>query len=59
MTCLPFYVSIFMIYASFISLIDSFHLLSQVVAAVHEAHTRGIVLRDLKLRKFVFSDESR
>jgi len=30
-----------------------------VVSAVHHAHTRGIVLRDLKLRKFVFTDESR
>jgi len=35
------------------------HLFRQVVAAVHEAHTHGIVLRDLKLRKFVFTDESR
>lgn len=34
-------------------------LFRQVVAAVHEAHARGIVLRDLKLRKFVFTDESR
>lgn len=35
------------------------HLFRQVVAAVHEVHLKGIVLRDLKLRKFVFTDESR
>ena len=35
------------------------HLFRQIVAAVHEAHEKGIVLRDLKLRKFVFTDESR
>lgn len=35
------------------------HLFRQIVAAVHESHTKGIVLRDLKLRKFVFTDESR
>jgi len=35
------------------------HLFRQIVWAVHEAHTKGIVLRDLKLRKFVFTDESR
>jgi len=35
------------------------HLFRQIVAAVHEAHCKGIVLRDLKLRKFVFTDESR
>ena len=35
------------------------HLFRQIVAAVHEAHVKGIVLRDLKLRKFVFTDESR
>jgi len=34
-------------------------LFRQVVSAVHEAHKHGIVLRDLKLRKFVFTDESR
>ena len=35
------------------------HLFRQIVSAVHEAHSKGIVLRDLKLRKFVFTDESR
>jgi len=35
------------------------HLFRQIVSAVHEAHCKGIVLRDLKLRKFVFTDESR
>ena len=35
------------------------HLFRQIVSAVHEAHAKGIVLRDLKLRKFVFTDESR
>jgi tribbles-like protein len=34
-------------------------LFRQIVSAVHEAHSKGIVLRDLKLRKFVFADESR
>lgn len=34
-------------------------LFKQIVAAVHEAHSKGLVLRDLKLRKFVFTDESR
>ncbi len=34
-------------------------LFRQIVSAVHEAHAKGIVLRDLKLRKFVFSSESR
>ena len=35
------------------------HLFRQIVSAVHEAHSNGIVLRDLKLRKFVFNNESR
>lgn len=35
------------------------HLFAQIVSAVHEAHSKGIVLRDLKLRKFVFTNESR
>jgi len=35
------------------------HLFRQIVSAVHESHSKGIVLRDLKLRKFVFTDESR
>lgn len=34
-------------------------LFRQIVSAVHEAHSKGLVLRDLKLRKFVFTDESR
>jgi len=34
-------------------------LFRQIVSAVHEAHKKGIVLRDLKLRKFVFTDETR
>lgn len=34
-------------------------LFRQIVSAVHEAHSKGIILRDLKLRKFVFADESR
>lgn len=34
-------------------------LFRQVVTAVHAAHSQGIVLRDLKLRKFVFTEESR
>lgn len=34
-------------------------LFRQIVSAVHEAHVKGIVLRDLKLRKFVFTDETR
>ena len=34
-------------------------LFRQIVSAVHEAHSKGIVLRDLKLRKFVFIDDSR
>ena len=34
-------------------------LFQQIVSAVDEAHSKGIVLRDLKLRKFVFTNESR
>ncbi len=34
-------------------------LFRQIVSAVHEAHQKGLVLRDLKLRKFVFADETR
>ena len=33
-------------------------LFRQIVSAVHEAHSKGLVLRDLKLRKFVFTDDS-
>ena len=31
-------------------------LFHQIVNIVHDCHANGIVLRDLKLRKFVFSD---
>ena len=34
-------------------------LFRQIVSAVHEAHSKGLVLRDLKLRKFVFTDDTR
>ena len=34
-------------------------LFNQVVAAVAHCHKNNIVLRDLKLRKFVFKDEDR
>jgi tribbles-like protein len=31
----------------------------QIASLVRDAHRRGIVLRDLKLRKFVFRDDAR
>lgn len=34
-------------------------LFRQAARAVAECHERGVVLRDLKLRKFVFGDEAR
>lgn len=34
-------------------------LFSQIVGLVREAHSRGIALRDIKLKKFVFEDVSR
>ena len=38
---------------------EAARLLRQVVGAVAHCHRRGIVLRDLKLRKFVFKDAAR
>ena len=34
-------------------------LFQQIVRLVRDAHSRGIALRDIKLKKFVFEDESR
>lgn len=34
-------------------------LFQQIVHLVRDAHTKGIALRDIKLKKFVFEDESR
>lgn len=34
-------------------------LFQQIVQLVRDAHTKGIALRDIKLKKFVFEDESR
>lgn len=36
--------------------VDFFH---QIVSIVSDCHNNGIILRDLKLRKFVFSDPQR
>jgi len=38
---------------------EAANLFRQVVSAVHHCHDNGIVLRDLKLRKFVFKDPER
>jgi len=38
---------------------DAAPLFAQVVAAVAHCHEKNIVLRDLKLRKFIFKDEAR
>ncbi|XP_007901647.1 tribbles homolog 1 [Callorhinchus milii] len=38
---------------------EAAQLFEQIVSAVAHCHDSGIVLRDLKLRKFVFSDEQR
>ena len=38
---------------------ESCHLLEQIVNTVSHCHSRSIVLRDLKLRKFVFTDPER
>ncbi|KAH9373772.1 hypothetical protein HPB48_007506 [Haemaphysalis longicornis] len=38
---------------------EALSLFRQVAAAVHACHSAGVVLRDLKLRKFVFEDPER
>lgn len=38
---------------------EAVKLFRQIVKAVHSCHEAGIVLRDLKLRKFVFKDKDR
>lgn len=38
---------------------DARRLFRQMAETVHSCHERGIVLRDLKLRKFVFADPQR
>ena len=38
---------------------EAIRLFQQIVAAVCHCHENGIVLRDLKLRKFVFKDEDK
>ncbi len=34
-------------------------LFQQIVRLVRDAHSRGIALRDIKLKKFVFEDKAR
>jgi tribbles-like protein len=38
---------------------EASRLFGQIVSAVDECHENGIILRDLKLRKFVFKDKER
>lgn len=38
---------------------EACRLFKQIIQAVQHCHENGIVLRDLKLRKFVFKDEAR
>ncbi|KPP57733.1 tribbles3-like [Scleropages formosus] len=38
---------------------EAAHLFGQMARAVAHCHERGVVLRDLKLRKFVFADQQR
>lgn len=38
---------------------EAAHLFRQMVAAVKHCHSNGIILRDLKLGKFVFTDKER
>ena len=38
---------------------EAAHLFGQIVAAVAHCHSNGVVLRDLKLRKFNFKDEEK
>ena len=38
---------------------DAAHLFMQIASVVAHCHESGVVLRDLKLRKFVFKDEEK
>ena len=38
---------------------EACHLFQQIVAAVQHCHDNGVILRDLKLRKFVFKNKER
>jgi tribbles-like protein len=38
---------------------EAMHLFHQIVNIVSDCHSNGIILRDLKLRKFLFSDKER